>query len=313
AQAQVLTKSLVIKDSLPEKIENSLEDSSELVDEIIQRIICSSTIFDAHQEKLPKRKDPERPAWNYTREYGIPDIRKSRNLTEKMLQLCESLCGLDMMQQRQIIHDELVQVPFVKDGDLVKFSTKIDLLMTSKIPLKPMGSPQDAADKSLPELYPLVSTAGLRAYHFYNLKSLYPVAKTSPWATPHTIFIYHDPETVKNLTEIAVKEDQLLARSLIESFATAATYARQKYGDTIEDLPEPLTVQCVQVNVQNYHFSVFQLNTLNIEGTEGKMNYWWSSPQMSLFEKAKYENARPVFEGYNPEVFKRILAFYKNV
>lgn len=118
---------------------------------------------------------------------------------------------------------------------------------------------------------------------------------------------------MKNLTEIPVKQDQLLARSLIESFTTAATHAQQKYGESVEELPEPLTVQCVQLDGQKFHFSVFQLNTLNIEGKEGKMNYWWSAPQINLFERAGYENARPVFEGYNPEVFKTMLAFYKNV
>ncbi|XP_015121867.1 39S ribosomal protein L37, mitochondrial isoform X2 [Diachasma alloeum] len=312
-QAQVLTKSLLIKDSLPEKVESLLENTSEEVDETVQRIIRSSNIYDAHQEKIPKRKNPEKPAWNYPRDYGLTDIRKSRNLTIKMLQLCETLCGFNVAQQRQIIHNGLVQVPLVKDGDLVEFSMKMDLLMTSMIPLTPMGSTADAADKTLPELYPLLSTAGLRRYHFYDLKLLYPIAQGSPWSTPHTIFIYHDCQRVKNLTEIPVEQDQLFARSLIEAFATTATYARQKYGDSVEDLPEPLAVQCVHVDGQNFHFSVFQLNTLNIEEKEGKMNYWWCSPQISLFEQAKYENARPVLEGYNPDVFKRLLAFYKNV
>lgn len=39
---------------------------------------------------------------------------RSRNLTVKMLQLCESLCGFKVAQQRQIIHDGLLQVPLGK-------------------------------------------------------------------------------------------------------------------------------------------------------------------------------------------------------
>ncbi|XP_063981891.1 large ribosomal subunit protein mL37 [Diachasmimorpha longicaudata] len=312
-QAQVLTKSLLMGDSLPERVESLIENPSNEVNEAVQRIVRTSNIYDAHQEKLPKRRNPEKPTWNYRRDYGLTDVRKSRNLIEKMLQLCESLCGFNVAQQRQIVHNGLVQVPLAKDGQLVKFSMPIDLLLTSMIPLAPMGTDADAADKALPELYPLLSTAGLQAHHFYDLKTLYPIAQGSPWSTPHTIFIYHDCLKVKNLTELPVEVDQLFARSLVESFTTTATYARQKYGDSVGDLPEPLTVQCVHADGQNFHFSVFQLNTLNLEEKEGKMNYWWSSPQIRLFEKAMYEDARPVFEGYNPEVFKRILAFYKNV
>lgn len=42
----------------------------------IFRIIYTSNIFDAHQEKLPKRKDPTRPAWVFPRDYGITNCRK---------------------------------------------------------------------------------------------------------------------------------------------------------------------------------------------------------------------------------------------
>lgn len=112
-----------------------------------------------------------------------------------------------------------------------------------------------------------------------------------------------------------VRENQLLGRSLIKAFTAGAGCARQKYGpDFNGDLPEPLTIQCVQTNGQAFHFSVLQLNTLNINdfSNNSKVNYWWSMPQIDLYKFSKYETGKPILEGYNPEVFRRILAFYKN-
>lgn len=43
---------------------------------VIFRIIYTSNVFDAHQEKLPKRKDPARPAWVFPRSFGITNCRK---------------------------------------------------------------------------------------------------------------------------------------------------------------------------------------------------------------------------------------------
>lgn len=117
---------------------------------------------------------------------------------------------------------------------------------------------------------------------------------------------------MKNFTELPVTENQLLARSLMKSFIAAAACAKHKFGNDVKDLPEPITIQCVQTNGQTFHLSVFQLNTLNIDGIDGKCNLWWSMPQLNLYEKADYENSKPIVTNYNPEVFKRILAFYKN-
>lgn len=117
---------------------------------------------------------------------------------------------------------------------------------------------------------------------------------------------------VKNITELPVTENQIHARSLVQSFTAATLYARQKCGLDVKELSEPVVIQCIQSDGQNFHFSVYQLNTLDIDGTEGIKNFWWSAPTCQLYEKAEYENGKPCVEGYNNEVFKRFLAFYKN-
>ncbi|KAH0539876.1 39S ribosomal protein L37, mitochondrial [Cotesia glomerata] len=311
-QAQVLTKTLLVKEGLPDQIEGLIKDNSKEVDNIVKRIIQTSNIFDAHQEKLPVKKDPARPAWNFPRDYGLTDIRKSRNLAQSMIHLCELLCGPSIVGKRQLVHNGEVQVPLEKDGDLLMFNMTVDFMVTATKGLTPIEITEDLKDKTIPEIYPLSPIIYFPEEHFYEPVHLYPVTESSPWINPHTIFVYHDEENVKNITELPVKKNQLIARSLVKSFTTAASCAYQKYGADVKELPEPITIQCIQSNSQAFHFSVFQLNTLNINGTEGPKNFWWSMPEINLFDTAMYVKGRPVLEGYNREVFKRILAFYTN-
>lgn len=128
----------------------------------------------------------------------------------------------------------------------------------------------------------------------------------------HTIFIQHDPVTVKNITEIPVEETQILARNMLKAFTAAACCARKRFGDSVQDLPEPVAVQCIETDGEYFHFSIYQLNTLNINGREGLKNYWWSSKRFKLFEQVDYFDGKPLLIGYNTEVFKRMYAFYIN-
>lgn len=134
----------------------------------------------------------------------------------------------------------------------------------------------------------------------------------SPFVNPHTLFILYDSEHVKNITELPVTENQIHAHSLTKSFTVAAACARQRFGSNVKELPEPIVVQCVQSDGQDFHFSVYQLNTLDIDGTQGIRNFWWSKPTIKLYQEAKYENGQPCVKECNSEVFKRFLAFYKN-
>lgn len=117
---------------------------------------------------------------------------------------------------------------------------------------------------------------------------------------------------IKNLTELPVTDDQLHSRSIMKSFTATASCARQKFGMDVKDLPEPITIQCIQTDGQKFHFSIFQLNTLNLDGVDGTKNFWWSSPNMYLYNDLSYIEARPTLSGYNSQVFDTIYAFYKN-
>lgn len=312
SQACLLTKTLKIEDELPKKIKDLITDIPCAINNLLRRCVYTSVIYDPQQIKLPKLKDPDRPAWVFPRVYGISTTRKMHNLTKKFLQLCESLNGLDIAQYRTILHNELSSMCIEKETDLLNFSLKTDIMMTSSVPLKPIVDANIDNAFVMPNIHPLHPTVGLKKSNIYKNEDLYPIGTEAPFMNVHTIFINYDPEEVKNLTELPVTEDQIHAHSMIKSFTIAAICARRRFGLNIKKLPEPVVVQCVQSDGQKFHFSVYQLNTLNLDGEKGIRNFWWSEPSIKLYESAQYENGQPCLEGYNNEIFKKFLAFYKN-
>lgn len=76
-QAEVLTKSLSISE-LPESVQKLAKgvDISEATEVQMKNAVLQAHLFDAHQEKLIKRKHPERKMWVFPRDYGITDERK---------------------------------------------------------------------------------------------------------------------------------------------------------------------------------------------------------------------------------------------
>lgn len=310
-QAQLLLKTVIIDNELPENVTNSMEETSFNVEQLIHRSICNAAIFDAHQELLPKRKDPERPAWNFPRDLGITDIRRTRNICQKFIHLCEMLSGPDVVRDRNVLHDGIITLPFHYEFERLLFTLTMDLMITSRKPLNSLTK-DDYDSLELPNIHPAHPVVNLAKTNVYKDQLMYPYDINCTWPNVHTIFAHFDRTQTKNNTELPVQETQILSRALVKSFTAAAAYAKQKYGDDVGDLPESVTIQCVNSDGKMFHFSVFQLNTLVLNDTAGKKNYWWSKPRMQLYEKAQYENGKPTFEGYNPEVFRTMLAFYKN-
>lgn len=310
-QAQILTNTVCLPDNSSNYIQDSFPDLPEHVDDIVKRMIYTSNIFDAHQEKLPKRKDPARPAWVFPRDHGITNCRKMRSLSKKLLQLCESLSGSDIAQKRCVLYDGITKLNLDKESDLIQFILRSDVMITSAKPLKPIENSNSNMEIDLPNIYPLHHTIGLDKTNIYTTEDEYPISTISPWINIHTIFVHYDPEEVKNLSELLVTQNQVFSRTLIKTYTVAAACARQKFGSSTKKLPEPVTVQCIQSDGKNYHFFIFQLNSLDTNDASVK-NFWCALSPLTLYEKAEYDNGRPVVEGYNSEVFRRILAFYRN-
>lgn len=76
-QAQVLTKTLLVNE-LPDRIQQlaSNVDISNDTEIQMKNSILFAHLFEAHQEKLVKKKHPEKKMWVFPRDYGITDQRK---------------------------------------------------------------------------------------------------------------------------------------------------------------------------------------------------------------------------------------------
>lgn len=72
-QAKLLTKTVELQQGLPARI--VLPDLSKDVNRFCKKIILNSHVFDAEQKRLPKIKDPLRPAHNFARVFGITKDR----------------------------------------------------------------------------------------------------------------------------------------------------------------------------------------------------------------------------------------------
>ena len=106
--------------------------------------------------------------------------------------------------------------------------------------------------------------------------------------------------------------EAIYARSLTLGFLTALSQARLVYGSDVKgDLPQPVAVNFIHTDGSNFHFSVYQLNTLNLDEPNGIKNIFWHEEDISrLYDVCGYVKAVPELSGYNPEVFEKFAAMY---
>lgn len=308
-QAKLLTNTVEVKKGLPDNYQ--LNPLNKGISSNIKNIILNSHVFDAEQQKLPKIKDPNRPAFNFPRVYGITQKRSSKSLVTKLLQLIECTQSLEIVQKRSIFND-LVFVFTLKNGeDLIQFEVKAETVLTSQNPLFGVSG-LNGEGVNLPDIQPLKSTISLNEENIYKLQDIYPFTMNVKARHPHTIFINYNTEEVKNLFEEEVTENQIFSRSLMKTFTVAASYAKQQFGNDIKLLPRPVAVQCVHTDGKFFHFGVLQLNTLDLNSKDVK-NVWHQTEKLNLFNECKYYQGKPILEGYNSQVIQHLITFYNRL
>ncbi|XP_014372193.2 39S ribosomal protein L37, mitochondrial [Papilio machaon] len=314
AQAQVLTKTIIAENKLPNKIEELAEITvPKAVHEGVKKAILSSNVFDCEQQKLPKIKDPVRPAYNFPRILGITDRRRNQIITNKLLQLIERCSDFELTQTRYALNDVECKTVFDKDDDLIQFQDVSNILVTSNSPLKhDIMNEKNIPFVEIPDLYPIKHTVTLPPEHFYDEKSIYPIEFNVSRKHPHTTWLHFNRTEVNNIYETPVTDTQIYGRALTHAFTVASAYAKELHGEEVQELPEPIYVNCIQTDGQKYHFGVFELNTLNVDGIEGTKNVWYCKNDVKLYDRSCYFNGMPVLENYNPKVYGYINAFYNS-
>ncbi|KRT86637.1 hypothetical protein AMK59_1381 [Oryctes borbonicus] len=169
-QAKIITNTVEVQGGLPEIID--VNQSIRGVNRRVKEIILSSHLFDAEQKKLPKIKDPLRPAFNFPRVYGITQERRNTLLISKLLQLIEVLVEPATVKNRAIFNDLYFSYPFEKNDRLIQFELRGDTLLTSSEPLKKIYD-EDTSSITLPNIEPIKETVTLNQEHIYQIRSCY--------------------------------------------------------------------------------------------------------------------------------------------
>lgn len=313
-QAQVLLNT-VVYDELPLKVEERLEKTKIPIqlDRSMQQSVLAALVFDTEQVKTAVVKDPERPAFKYPRNYGISNERRNRLLLSKLVTHSERFVGKSVTSTKKIIANTRFVVPIVKEMERIQFSLKVDSLITAVTPIKPLDNaiyrPQD---QNLPDLFPVKDTASIPTSNFYEWQNDYPINRDYKFSHPHTILLHCAPEDVANMFETPVTDDQRESRAMMKAFTVAAARAKQLYGDDVKALPHPITIQAVQTDSKWFHFSIFQLNTLDLNGGTNaeSRNLWFRKPSMNLYSKCGYLVGKPALHDYNKDVLKHLTVFY---
>ncbi|XP_077299713.1 mitochondrial ribosomal protein L37 [Arctopsyche grandis] len=313
-QALLLTKTVHVSETLPKSIEALVQEETPAhIHQHLKTAILKANIFDSEQKKLPKIHDPDRPAFNFPRLYGITAARRNIITWNAILNILEKNSN-EAHKDRYVSQAVDCTASFEKENDLIQIQSPSNVFLSSTKPLSPIQPDSSMTDGiDLPNIHPLKHTISIQKENFYNFDNIYPLKPAAVKAFyPHTTFLDFNTTQVKNLYETPITDSQVKARSLLHAFTVATSFAKTLYEKTVDVLPTPLTVQCIQSDGKTFHFGVLQLNTMSTDGQQGVKNLWYTSPVMQLFENCEYISARPSLEGYNENVYKYLNAFYHN-
>ncbi|XP_053658205.1 39S ribosomal protein L37, mitochondrial [Anopheles marshallii] len=312
-QAQSLLNTVVF-DDLPLKMEEKLDQTkiATHLDRSMQQAVLSALVFDTEQVKNAIIKVPDRPAYKLPRTYGISEGRRNQLILSKLVTHCERFAGRSVNANRKVVFNARFLVPVVKENERVLLNATAESMIISHEPLKPLDTAvYRPMDLELPNLFPLKETVSIPVQNIYDWRNDYPISRNYKLSHPHTILLHCSPSDVKNATELPVTRDQIEGRTMVKAFAVAAARARQLYGEDVKTLPIPITVQAVQTDSKTFHFSVYQLNTLDLNSSTDR-NMWFRKAPFDLYSQCGYVVGKPKLNDYNKDVLRHFAVFYSN-
>ncbi|XP_040568328.1 large ribosomal subunit protein mL37 [Lepeophtheirus salmonis] len=331
--AKNLTKTVELDVGLPSRLIQSIEKTSLSEEALasVEDMIKETQMFDAIQKKLPfnykvpfigwhpvndrmssKTPYPVTMSWQYkeARKYGIPLPRSTLNLTRGLFRLLDQFCPEAKDILHRVNHEkQILRQYFNRLGSYTRVSVHLPFSVWSPHLIKPYAdtnTTKSSISLKLPDIHPMEPQVGLWPINVYREENNLPIMDGSLLRAHTLVNNYTNP--VPDLAN----EDQFAANSLMLSFASALGQARLLYGSQFSDvLPEPITVHFINTDGKKFHISAFQLNTLELSTNDGVKNIFWHEKEMSsLYDVCEYVQGRPMFEGLNSSLFKKLLAMY---
>ncbi|XP_069498236.1 large ribosomal subunit protein mL37 [Ambystoma mexicanum] len=301
-QALWLTKSKLIS-GLPDRVLKISEDCSdqfENQDEQVQKIIARAFLWSN------KETEPERTKFCPV-------------LVRDVLQFCRMLTFKHpMVSRRALAENYRLATSWNRESDLFRVCGLNGALLNAKSPLEPLASRDEVlatANHVLETFDPISPTIDLQETHVYEEFNDPGFKEGYPYAHPHTLY----------LTNVCnppggppFNPEHLRAKMIMFAFGNALANAKRLYGEEAKVLDRPVVVQSVATDGRLFQFLVLQLNTTDLNSSDGVKNLIWIDSDQLLYDYANYlpkMKKKVVLEpagvfGYQPETFSKFLAMY---
>ncbi|XP_070602030.1 large ribosomal subunit protein mL37 isoform X2 [Erythrolamprus reginae] len=236
-------------------------------------------------------------------------------LLENLLHLCRSMTVKfpSLNKRMMMTQDYRTSATWERESSLIQINITGAKLLNAVNCLQPIASNEEilaTEDYNLETFYPISPIIDLQEKNVYKIKNDTGFNKGYPYPYPHTSYTIE-----RGKREIS---EHLQARTLMFAFGNALAKAKELYGDEPKVLEKPVVVQSVGTNGQAFHFVVFQLNTTDLDPSNGVKNLAWLDANQPLYGDARKrpEIRRRIvvipagIHGYNPDTFKKFLALY---
>ncbi|XP_063076360.1 39S ribosomal protein L37, mitochondrial [Engraulis encrasicolus] len=295
-QSLWLTKSRLVK-GIPAQIMALADDPSNQIenqDERVQNAIKHARFWDT-TERRPERE------------------RFCPTLLNSLIYMCRLQQGKHPgLGQRLLSQDYSLSASWHRGENHIQVRGKNGMLLSSMSPLPAIAERdevQATADTELETFYPISPTIDLQCINVYDVKTATGFSEGYRYPHGHTLFFAH---------LLDGHHEELRAKMVMFAFGNALARARALYGAEPQVLEKPVVLQSVGTNGRLFQFMVFQLNTTDLASDDGVKNLVWIDEDQPLYEFAK---VRPLIKkkvvevpaglaGYNPDTFKKFLAFY---
>jgi len=280
-----LVKTGLVANELPDRINQLQSTLSTETHTKVQKAVLDAHVFDSLQVKLPKKIDVSRPGWNHRREYGIPKWRRNHQLLAKLMHITDTTLakqGANVLQS-QFINEVKIKTPLKLNEGSLLFDLNVSHLLFNKKPLQPYtdsDSRTEILSKPLPSIYPMNPTISVFEKNIYRLENLFPIRKGAPFGNLSMAIVS------MNMPHIKQSYNALQGRLLLHAFGVAAAHAKKIYGEDVQQLPEPVTLNCIHSDSQNFLFGCLEVHSLDISSNESvAKNLFWVTDNMQLFKK----------------------------
>ncbi|XP_009906334.2 39S ribosomal protein L37, mitochondrial [Dryobates pubescens] len=281
------------------------------------------SIMDNPAHQLENQEERVKHAISHARFWNTREVAPNREyycpvLFEDLLHLCRLMAmKYPALAKRMLARKYMIAATWERESILLQVRGQNGMLLNSMAPIPPVASKEEilaTEEHVLETFYPIAPTIDLQEVNVYKELNDTGFRDGYPYSHPHTLFFLESA----NIRTNRFRPEQLRAKMLMFAFGNALAKAKVLYGNDPKVLEQPVVVQSVGTDGQQFQFMVFQLNTTDLVANEGIKNLVWIDSDQNLYEKAqcvpevkKRVVTKPAgIYGFQPDTFKKFLALY---